>query len=481
MIETANPSGVIGVVLGAARFKKWPAGDDERLAGAFAASKADVLRLLWRFADDVLDRFDSSQGPGELCEEISNFLEERPQATDLVVYYVGHGAFLNDQSYFLYLRETATDHEHTTGLRASDLATTLKNGFRNRRTFVLLDCCFGGAMYDLLQGPVQDLLDQQVAMGVALLNAASKDKVALVPLNARRTMFSDCLCEVLQQGIPGAPPKLSLRTLRRAIVDRIAKKYPTSMHAWPQVGTPRSFAWDIADFELFPNAAWKAPDEKVREEQEQRAAAEKKAREEEELRAAAEKRAREEEELRAREAAAAKKAREEQEQRAAAEKEARDELERLEAARKDLDEQTQRAREAVAASTAPQKPRDSAAPTPPRAGAVLGLAPRPILDEEATPPPRLNDPPPLAAPLGESGGGRPGELAVSHPWRVGTGFLSNRMPTGPVILLGVLSCVIGASLWRACTDLKKAEDLETAPSARPRAASVPEGSSTDTP
>lgn len=244
---------LVAVLIGASRFPKSTAIDNDHLALAFARSKRDVHRHLSSFCSEVLDRFDSKLPPADLCEEIEDFLRDRPAATDLLVYYIGHGGFLSDQSYFLSLRETATDREETTGLRASDLTNTLNRCFRNKRTYMILDCCFAGAVLPLLQGPLEELINQSVK-GVALLNASSKSRAAVVPLGATRTMFSDCFCDVLTSGLPGHRPFLSLREIRAGVVERITQKYPDETKAWPEVHTPRQSHGDVADVPLFPNA-----------------------------------------------------------------------------------------------------------------------------------------------------------------------------------------------------------------------------------
>jgi len=256
---------VIAIVLGAARFPRSPVLNSDQLARAFGASKRDVSRILGTFSDDLLDRFDSALSPSDLCEEIGDFLNEH-EGTDLIVYYVGHGSFLEDQSYFLALRQTATDREDATGLRFSALAATLRRGFRRGRIFLLLDCCFAGSAVAAFQTPLQNLIEQQAAVGVALLSAASKDRAAVVPPGALRTMFSDCLCDVLSTGIVGAATRLSLKEVRDAVFRRIGEKYRDQTKAWPEVHSPiQHSGYDIALLPLFPNVAAKTPREMAAE------------------------------------------------------------------------------------------------------------------------------------------------------------------------------------------------------------------------
>jgi hypothetical protein len=244
----------IGIVLGASRFPNLLI-DSPRLGAAFAKSKADAKRYLSRICGRVLDCFDSTKLPNVLCLEVADFLEQHTLATDLIVYYVGHGGFLGTQEYFLACRATREKQKHATGLRVSDLATSIIGSFRSRRVYLIFDCCFAGSAADSFQCASDDLIAKQsekLPSGVALLNASSRNEAAVVPEGGERTMFSECLLEVLRRGIPARGDRLTLREVGNAVTDLVMLKYP-EIAVRPEVHSPRQRDGDVADVPLFPN------------------------------------------------------------------------------------------------------------------------------------------------------------------------------------------------------------------------------------
>ncbi|HTO84129.1 MAG TPA: S8 family serine peptidase [Methylomirabilota bacterium] len=250
----------LGIILGASRFPNLRH-DSPRLGAAFARSKAETSRYLKRLCEDMLDCFDSPQLPNALCLRIAKFLEQHPLATDLVVYYVGHGGFLGTQEYFLACRATREQQKHATGLRVGDLAASIIGSFRNRRVYLILDCCFAGTAADSFQAGSDDLIAKQsdrLPTGVSLLNASSREEAAIVPEGGARTMFSECLLEVLKQGIPSRGERLTLREVRNAVADVVTKRYPENA-VRPEVHSPRQRDGDVADIPFFPNPAYVRP------------------------------------------------------------------------------------------------------------------------------------------------------------------------------------------------------------------------------
>jgi hypothetical protein len=244
----------IGIVLGASRFPNL-AIDSPRLGAAFAKSRSDAKRYLSAVCGQILDRFESTKLPNALCLEVAEFLEQHTLATDLIVYYVGHGGFLGTQEYFLACRATREKQKYATGLRVSDLATSIIGSFRNRRVYLIFDCCFAGSAADSFQSASGDLIVKQsekLPSGVALLNASSRDEAAVVPEGGERTMFSDCLLEVLQRGVPARGERLTLREVGAAVTDLVMRKYPENA-VRPEVHSPRQRDGDVADVPFFPN------------------------------------------------------------------------------------------------------------------------------------------------------------------------------------------------------------------------------------
>jgi hypothetical protein len=254
--EPGPPTQILGVVLGSAKFPHLP-GHTPELGRAFSRSKAAIARYLNQLCgpEAVLDCFGSRMLPNQLCLRIDQFLRARPLSTDLIVYYVGHGDFLSRREYFLGCYATREDNKSATGLRMDDLADTIIESFRNRRAYIVIDCCFAASSVDSFQGAADDLIERQaqrLPSGIALLNASSRDDVALAPAGAFRTMFSDSLARVLREGIRTCGPLLSLRDIGKAVTDLILEVYDRRA-VRPEVHSPRQRRGDVADFPLFPN------------------------------------------------------------------------------------------------------------------------------------------------------------------------------------------------------------------------------------
>ncbi len=197
-----------------------------------------------------------------------DFLESRAAALkkdgldpcDLILYYVGHGLFSGtDQTYCFAIRATDARNEALTSIRASDLASILKNSARFWRKVLILDCCFSAAAYKEFQsGPLTavrvKLSDELPKKGTTLLCSASAHDASLAPKGLPRTMFSDTLLRTLHQGHPSLGPKLSVSELGDLIRLNIKDLYPDD-GVRPEVHSPDQRDGDISDLPLFPNPA----------------------------------------------------------------------------------------------------------------------------------------------------------------------------------------------------------------------------------
>lgn len=312
-----NPQQILALVLGASSFRRAP-----KLAQGrpFYNSARDFYEYLTgseglRLAGENVNwLFDDSRSPSDQLQDIRDFLESRftaiknegVQLQDLIFYYVGHGLFSGaDHTYCLAIRATDERNEGLTSIRASDLASIIRDSARFVRKFLILDCCFSAAAYKEFQsGPLTagrtKLLDELPQRGTTLLCSASAQDPSLAPEGLSRTMFSDSLLKALRQGHPFFGPRLSLSELGDLVKRNIREAYPNN---WvrPEVHSPDQREGDVASVPLFPNAAYfaqKAAEEvrqkdeaqKMREEAEarERAEVERKAREAEEARQEAE-------------------------------------------------------------------------------------------------------------------------------------------------------------------------------------------------
>jgi hypothetical protein len=131
---------MLAVILGASRFPEAP----NLTAGRqFMNSAADVEeyvksenRGLAVPGDNVLYLFDDSRSGGDQVSAIGKFLAKKcPRIADkdggpedFLVYYVGHGLFTrgDEHAYCLAVRSTEEINVGGTSIRASDLASTIK-------------------------------------------------------------------------------------------------------------------------------------------------------------------------------------------------------------------------------------------------------------------------------------------------------------------------------------------------------------------
>ena len=302
-----NPRQMLAIFLGASSYRRAPKLAQGR---AFYNSAQDLYEYLTHPDGLGLSRenvnwlFDDTRSPGDQLADIQDFLEDRLAALkneglpalDLIVYYVGHGAFSGgDNAYCLAVRTTDERAEGLTSIRIADLASVIKNSARFLRKFLILDCCFSATAYKEFQsGPLTasrvQLLEELPRRGTTLLCSASAHDPARAPKNLSHTIFSEALLEALRQGHPLFGPRLSLSELGDLVKDTIHKTYSDS-GVRPEVLSPDQREGDVAGVPLFPNPAYlaEAAEQARREAEAQKAREEAVARE----KAEAERRARE--------------------------------------------------------------------------------------------------------------------------------------------------------------------------------------------
>jgi len=221
--------------------------------------------------ENVAWLFDDSRSPGDQLEDISSFLQSRSlelrsqelEPTDLIIYYVGHGLFTKqDQAYCLAVRATNQSSEGLSSIRASDLATVIKDNARFLRRFLILDSCFSATIYREFQsGPLAaariQLLAELPQRGTALLCSSNAQSPSLAPEKLAHTMFSGSLLKALRQGDPALGPRMSFSDLGYLLRQNLEEEFPNS---WvrPEVLSPDQREGDIASIPLFPNPRYHA-------------------------------------------------------------------------------------------------------------------------------------------------------------------------------------------------------------------------------
>ena len=232
---------------------------------AFAASALAIKEYLKSKSvglglpdQNVLDLFESDEPVESQDKQLTEFLYRHKHLIESVIlYYVGHGGFLNDHQYFLSVKKTDPRRRHFTGLRARDLAETLKVSAVGKKVYLILDCCFAGAAVDNFQSEaISTLVEEQTyenfSFGTALFAASSRNEPAITPDGGKYTMMSEALLSVLGDGIPTKGDFLSLRSVAEETDRRMRCLYGRDA-VRPEVHTPRQINEDIADIPIFPN------------------------------------------------------------------------------------------------------------------------------------------------------------------------------------------------------------------------------------
>jgi hypothetical protein len=264
-----TPRTTLAIILGASEFPKSP---ELGSNVAFLSSALDFKGYLLDpngFAlpeKNLLDLFDSPDPVTEQDEQVRTFLQTRVKelkdlgdlAKDLILYYVGHGAFADPGSqYFLALRDTKENSGSLSGYPIHSLARTLKQNAAQLRRYLILDCCFSAAAYQAFQsGPLevarQQTQEELPPKGTALLCAAGARVPAKAPPGQRYTMFSGVLLHVLKKGFPDLPDRLSLGEVGRQTQSLIHDRFSDAA-VRPEVLSPDQTRGDVADLPIFPN------------------------------------------------------------------------------------------------------------------------------------------------------------------------------------------------------------------------------------
>jgi hypothetical protein len=270
------PERTLAIILGASA---WPKATGLPPSKSFAHSARDFSAYLRASAprgfgldsQNLLNLFDSDEEAIAILDRIADFMQERRKALelvnqrlrDLIVYYVGHGGIdsASSDAFYFAIRRTRERDRFVSSLSAAALARTLRSEARGERRFLILDCCFAGAAAEAFipQSQFADALQKKVRMefparGTALLCAASSADRARAPGDARHTMFSGALIDVLRSGYAGDRAAfLSLEAIHEAVSSRIKELYRDSVR--PEVHCPDQREGPLSHVPIFRNPA----------------------------------------------------------------------------------------------------------------------------------------------------------------------------------------------------------------------------------
>jgi hypothetical protein len=251
------------IVLGASKFPR------STYAGskAFAASKERMKSYFEiKFGVEkfglLLDLFDSNFDPNKIDDEIRNFINNKPQISDLVIYYVGHGGYDTTFGFLLAIRTSKDSNLGISSITAQALGKTFSSIQRNVRLFVILDCCFSAEIFQHLQSEYMDVISKDISEnfpqnGLALLCSSSRKKPSLIVKDGAITMFTEALSLTLEQGSPIVKNEyLTLREIAEITYSHIKSANPDKSIR-PEVHSPRMPNGDISAIPHFPNPGFK--------------------------------------------------------------------------------------------------------------------------------------------------------------------------------------------------------------------------------
>jgi hypothetical protein len=258
------PQSTLVVLFGASNWPHWTDLNQELLnkdtgsAETFAASAEEMEKYfldkqrLNLPADNLLNLFNAEDEPALQLRRMARFLKNRiallknagSSATHLIIYYVGHGGFV-DGDFYLVIRNSEKDNRIASSLRPESLVEIIKENARDLSCFLLIDCCFAGATVSAF--------DDAPINGVSLLCSSASNETSRATRGEPYTMFSGILLQVLKDGNREGPRWFSLRMLGKEIRQEIDRKYPEN-GVKPIVLSPVQRACDIADSPMFPNA-----------------------------------------------------------------------------------------------------------------------------------------------------------------------------------------------------------------------------------
>jgi formylglycine-generating enzyme required for sulfatase activity len=241
----------------------------------------------------VLDLFDDTAGGGDqlarLRDTLDTQLRERRAAsypvTDVLIYYIGHG-YTDDQGQLsLLVRRSRRGLEAETGIKAADLARTLRLAAPQQRRSIILDCCFSEAAARTFIGmggdlnqqvaatALNDLKDDQPARGTILLCSSPAGQVSMGAPNAERTLFTGSVLDVLQQGAERLPGFLSFADLRDETFNRMVASFGANAPR-PVLHQVNAAHGDLTRAPAFPNRASQARERAEQDRRRQEAEAE---------------------------------------------------------------------------------------------------------------------------------------------------------------------------------------------------------------
>ncbi len=226
-------------------------------------------------SENLLDLFDAETNASDQLETLGFFLEQKMQTLeaanqavrDVLVYFVGHGAFAGPSAdFYLMHRRTKESSLRASGIAIDALAEVLREHVRQTRRYLFLDCCFAAAAFRAFQGgpdqvaikKTQDAFSVRSRasgfpeQGMVLLCSSDHQTPSQLLPDQSCTMFSHALLTVLRNGDLSRSHPMSLRDIKELVEEQLVAS-PEKNAPRPSLLSPDQSKGDVADIRFFPN------------------------------------------------------------------------------------------------------------------------------------------------------------------------------------------------------------------------------------
>ncbi len=272
----SKPTRTLLVCLGGSAYPDAPdlrheafAGSSQHIRDMLVVGKAKIVD-----ETDYLDLFDSGAWwPAQLIELREWVERERLRggvapASDLIIHYVGHGAFRDDAEYYLTINRTDARDPFETSLTLSSLYRVISRIALHMRVYILLDACFAAASLKDMQidaassavaAKVRGIMDHEgqdaaASAGIAILCSSDKFSTSSARGRGGVTQFTDGLLTVVEEGDASAGQFLSFDAVAKLLRSKLRKHYGPNA-VIPILHAPETKQGQISPHPLIPNRA----------------------------------------------------------------------------------------------------------------------------------------------------------------------------------------------------------------------------------
>ncbi|QOL25656.1 caspase family protein [Thalassotalea sp. LPB0316] len=170
--------------------------------------ESDVTGLVKVFKDKNIGEFDEintfiNKSSHEIIIQIQSKLNQLGNEDTLVIYFSGHGKISITGNLYLTTTNTNTHLLETTAIELALIYRLIKDS-NCRKVIVILDCCYSGAVGDVItKGTIEDQIQNvNRGSGTVLLTASTGLQVAIEKETDDYSLFTKYLIQGLKTGEP---------------------------------------------------------------------------------------------------------------------------------------------------------------------------------------------------------------------------------------------------------------------------------------